>query len=149
MLLVALLGAESPRQDESAGTDYDPSPPQSIHAPMTAVTVEIDIFSGVPNPQWTLSEADSALLLSRLAGLQKTTATPRSAPLGYRGLIVTMPQQGGQSLYVQNGVIEWNDGTTRTFLLDSQRSLERWLAATGRKLLSRDVLEALDAALQQ
>ena len=84
-----------------------------------------------------------------LAGPQPTAARPRIAPLGYRGLLVRMPLRGGQTLYIQNGTIEWDDGTTKTFLHDPQRSVERWLAGTGRELLSRNVQEALDASLPE
>jgi hypothetical protein len=117
-------------------------------AHMTA-TVEIDIFSGRPNPEWTLSEADTAVMVSKLSGLQKAAAGLRSAHLGYRGLVVRMPQQAGRTITIQNGVIESSGGTSSTFFLDPQRSLERWLIGTGRKFLSPEVIEVIDADLQK
>jgi hypothetical protein len=116
---------------------------------MTTITVEIEIFSGMPNPEWTLSEASAAMFLSKLSGLQKTTERPRSTNLGYRGLVARMSQEAGLQMYIQNGLIESSDGTSSTFFLDSQRSLERWLIGTGRKSLSHEILEVIDADLQK
>jgi hypothetical protein len=45
--------------------------------------------------------------------------------------------------------MESSDGTSSTFFLDPQRSLERWLIGTGRKFLGHEVLEAIDADLQR
>jgi hypothetical protein len=148
MLLVALWGTEGARMCERANA-YDVVQLQLMQAHMTPVTVEIDIFSGMPNPDWTLSAADAAMFLSKLSGLQQTVARPQSANLGYRGLVVRMPQEAGRRIYIQNGVIESSDGTSSTFFLDPQRSLERWLIGTGRKFLRHTVLEAIDAALQK
>jgi hypothetical protein len=147
MLLVALSGTEGTRICERANADVVHSQLMQVH--MTTVTVEIDIFSGRPNPDWTLSEADAAVFLSKLSGLQKTAARPRSANLGYRGLVVRMPQEAGRRIYIQKGVIESSDGTSSTFCLDPQRSLEHWLIGIGRKFLSHEVLEAIDADLQK
>jgi hypothetical protein len=121
----------------------------TLRVQMTAVEVEIDIFSGMPNPTWTLSEADAAVFLSKLSGLQETAARPRSTKLGYRGLVVRIPQQGDREIYIQNGVIELSDQTSLTFFLDPERSLERWLIETGKKFLSHEGLEAIEKDLQK
>jgi hypothetical protein len=120
-----------------------------IQAPVTTITVEIDIFSGMPNPEWTLPEASAALFHSRLSGLRETTAKHRSKNLGYRGLVIRMSQETSLTLYIQNGLIEISDGASSTFFLDEQRSLERWLIGTGRKFLSHEILDVIDADLQK
>jgi hypothetical protein len=111
---------------------------------MTAVEVEIDVFSGMPNPIWTLSQADAVVFLSKRSELQKTAARPRSTKLGYRGLFVRLPQEAGREIYIQNGVAEVNDQSSLTFFLDPQRSLERWLIETGKRFLSPETLEAIE-----
>jgi hypothetical protein len=119
---------------------------------MTIVDVEVDIFSGMPNPHWTLSEADAAVFLDRLSALsalEPAAARPLSAHLGYRGLVVRMPQEADREISIQHGFMELRDGTSRSFFLDAQRALERWLIGTGRKRLSREVLEAIDTDLQR
>jgi hypothetical protein len=115
---------------------------------MTTVTVEVDIFSGMPNPVWTLSEAAAAAYLSKLSELSRTAARQRSGKLGYRGLVVRMPEQPGRIVYIQDGVVESDDGTSRTFFRDQQRSLERWLIGTGEELLDRAALSAIDADMR-
>lgn len=148
ILLVLQPGTEG-----VSGCANEPMPTWRNHnvmqAHMTTIIVEIDIFSGMPNPEWTLSEASAAMFLSKLSGLQKTTERPRSTNLGYRGLVVRMSQEAGLQMYFQNGLIESSDGTSSTFFLDPQRSLERWLIGTGRKALSHEILEVIDADLQK
>jgi len=46
------------------------------------VQVELDIFSGRPNPHWTLNERDSQELLQRLQRLSPTKAGEPSGNLG-------------------------------------------------------------------
>ena len=146
ILLAALSGAGA-QICERADACPEGLRSQLVQAQMTPVTVEIDIFSGMPNPEWTLSEPDAAVFLDKLSGLQRLEARPRSSKLGYRGMAVRTGTGGG--MYVQRGVIERNVGATTTFLLDPERSLERWLIGTGRKFLSPAVLEAIDADLRQ
>src|SRR4029453_8944325 len=88
MLLVALSGPLGARLCEQANAyaDVAHSPLMQVH--MTTIVVEIDIFSGMPNPDWILPAGDATEFLARLSGLQKTATRPRSANLGYRGLVV-------------------------------------------------------------
>src|SRR5262245_28479374 len=112
------------------------------------VTVEIDILSGMSNPGWTLSEADAAVFLSKVDGLQPTAVGAKSIILGYRGLVVRMSHKPSQTMFVWNGV-ELSDGKSRSFFHDPQRSLERWLIGTGRGFLSPAICEAVDKDLQR
>jgi hypothetical protein len=50
--------------------------------------VELDAFSGRPNPRWELDEASSQQLRQLQGRLTSTQATPPEAPgLGYRGFL--------------------------------------------------------------
>lgn len=50
--------------------------------------VELDIFSGRPNPRWRLDEPDARALLRLQAGLAEADAAPAEPPaLGYRGFL--------------------------------------------------------------
>jgi hypothetical protein len=46
-------------------------------------------------------------------------------------------------------VIAAKAGTSRTFFLDPQRSLERWLIGTDRKFLNHEILVAIEDDLQK
>jgi hypothetical protein len=144
-----LSGTAGARLSERADARSDVEQSQRGRALMTPVAVEVDIFSGRPNPGWTLSEADATTFRSKLSGLQKTAARSRSANLGYRGLVVTMPQERGTTIYIQNGVVEVSDSTPSSFFLDPQRSLERWLVGTGREFLGPELLETIDVDLKK
>ena len=50
--------------------------------------VELDIFSGMPNPTWTLTNAEADNFVKQLAALPRTSARELSGNLGYRGFIV-------------------------------------------------------------
>ena len=94
MLPFGPLGTKADSPYERANVYSDIAERQLIGAHVRTVEVEVDIFSGMPNPRWTLSEADADVFLSKLAGLQKAVARPRSVNLGYRGLVVQDDARG-------------------------------------------------------
>ena len=51
--------------------------------------VTMDVYSGVPNPSWELSEADAKRLLERVEGKELTAAEDGPSVLGFRGFIVS------------------------------------------------------------
>jgi hypothetical protein len=53
---------------------------------MVAMFVELDVFSGRPNPQWELDEHRSQMLLQLQNRLKVSSQAPAEPPaLGYRG----------------------------------------------------------------
>ena len=114
---------------------------------MSNATVEVDILSGAPNPAWTLSEADAAALLARLAELPAAPARARPGGLGYRGIVVRLTEAPERVVHIHGGLVESSDGRSSAFLRDPDRSLERWLVGTGRDRLAGELLDAIDADL--
>ncbi len=53
--------------------------------------VELNLFSGRPNPTWRLTAEESSEFLKRFAQLRPTNTGRALENLGYRGLIVTGP----------------------------------------------------------
>lgn len=54
------------------------------------ITVELDIFSGNPNPKWALSNKEANELLDRVMADRSLASPPQTVGgLGYRGFIVT------------------------------------------------------------
>ena len=57
------------------------------------VCVELDVFSGRPNPEWEVTGAEASNLLTLLGRLVEERAVHKeklqSSPLGYRGLTLT------------------------------------------------------------
>ena len=106
--------------------------------------VEADLFSGRPNPAWTLDAARADVLADLLRALPSDPVAAGSPPdhLGYRGIVVyevhsVLP--GCDTLRVHGGraYAECTDGL-RTFA-DAGRTVERWLADTGRSHLDPDL----------
>ncbi len=103
----------------------------------------IDVYSGRPAPEWTLTPEETEELLSLLATLPSGGASPRAA-LGYRGVVVRIPGGSGVStLRAGGGVVapEQEDGAT---VADPGRLVERYLWESARRHLAADVIEILE-----
>jgi hypothetical protein len=105
--------------------------------------VELDVFSGRPNPHWnlTLPEANEFLSLFKALPSSRGEGSVREG-LGYRGLIITEPSQrieGYDEIVVSNGVVvaRW-DSQSKQFT-DKNRGLEQWLFQTGRGRLDDEL----------
>ena len=106
--------------------------------------VELDIFSGRPNPVWSLTDAESEQFKHMLSTLSE--CDPKAAfekGLGYRGLIVTPSQDCASwfhrvSLY-NSVVVVFYDNNSEQCLIDEDRKLECWLLQKGKGTLSADL----------
>ncbi|WP_238413206.1 hypothetical protein [Saccharothrix deserti] len=127
-LLVASAACDGRQTGEPAVTD--------------PIEVELDIFSGMPNPTWVLSDADSAELRRRIDESAATTGSAPSGNLGYRGFLVQLTE-GAQPARVRQ-VVQLPDGSAREA---GDRELERWLLDTGRDRLPSDVVAAVEQDL--
>lgn len=102
---------------------------------MTGMDVEVDLYSGRPNPRFRLEPAAAAELMRRLATLRPLPgyATPRDT-LGYRGLRIEAgaAESPVTEIVVSNGVVFVRDrGGAERLLEDLHRGLERWLIEAG------------------
>jgi hypothetical protein len=98
--------------------------------------VELDVFSGRPNPHWTLTsqEASEFVRLLRTLPQQKVEGSVKEG-LGYRGLVVTGSEKsiaGYDEILISNGVVVARQGNESWQFTDKDRVLERWLFQTGR-----------------
>ena len=107
--------------------------------------VELDIFSGMPNPVWILTDAEAASFVKKMAALSRTTATEISGKLGYRGFIVRLTEDAETHfIRVQFGAVHVSKGTTNLYLKDEHRELERWLLNSGRPHLESELWQIAD-----
>lgn len=112
--------------------------------------VELDIFSGRPNPAWPLDAKQARALLLLLRDPPSPPPEPRGGEgLGYRGLLVTtQPDQDAVegSLTIRDGWVVLTGPQGSWGYRDDDRTIERWLLETGRPWLDADLLkEALTA----
>jgi len=116
--------------------------------------VALGIFSGRPNPSWTLTPAQDAELRQRLDAL---TLTDQPFPyaemkLGYYGFALLLPASEGmpsRTVSVFKGIVQVETtGGQVTQLADDDRVLERWLLITATGYVEPDVIEAVRQELE-
>ncbi len=115
--------------------------------------VELDVFSGRPNPTWALSQADINTFQQKLGALPTTAAQPYPDRLGYRGLMVTLTDRasGNRALVwrVSAGVAQIAAGTAHDYYADPDQALESWLLHTGQPYLPADLFATVQAELSR
>lgn len=111
------------------------------------VEVELDIFSGMPNPTWGLTTTQADDLLERLAALPLASPVELSGHLGYRGFIVQVEATETELIHVQAGAVRITKRATTSYFRDVDRKLERWLLDTGRPRLKSEVLQIVERDL--
>lgn len=117
---------------------------QSV-TPAPSAYVELDLFSGRPNPTWELSPADAATLISMIGGLQASPPVDLPTPLGYRGFLVTLDEAKSGSvarIRAFQGIVEYL-GRDTAYYVDPEKQVERWLLATARPTIDEQLYESL------
>jgi hypothetical protein len=112
-----LLACSSPGDDAGAG----------------GFTVELDAFSGRPNPTWTLTGQEAKQLARHLRDLPPADGS-HALPdrLGYRGFWITPKANGPwpeSRLYVHDGVVLIVRPVGPSVLQEDIRGAEKWLIA--------------------
>lgn len=99
---------------------------------MTIQRIEIDVFSGRPNPGWAPATADAVLLQEALLFDKEINCGTVPDTLGYKGFIITFKdaEAGMKSVRVYDGKLSLNNG--KTCYADT-RQLERRLIEQAKK----------------
>lgn len=102
--------------------------------------VMVEVFSGRPNPEWTLTPEQSDELSQRMGFLTPTAAEPPPLGLGYRGVVVrvdatnavgaaSLRAYGETVFYTIDDLVTGVPSTTP--LHDAGGMMETWLLSTG------------------
>ena len=119
---------------------------------MNAAQVEVDVFSGRPNPTWNLTAAEARAFVERFAalpsfpGIGDGDGAEEHQGLGYRGLKVNLFSEGRERrVSIGHGkvVVEEPGSQKPRQFQDPERNLERWLLQTGRGHLDPDLFRHL------
>jgi len=113
--------------------------------PTATSHVELDIFSGLPNPTWELSTIDTATLTDMIDSLQPSPPVDLPTPLGYRGFLVTLdePESGSvATIRAFQGIVEYRGRVTK-YHADPDKQVERWLLATARPYIDGQLYESV------
>jgi hypothetical protein len=117
--------------------------------PTPRIEVSLGIYSGRTDPSWTLTAAESAELRRLLSSLPTTIGEPPQGGLGYHGFVLTTADAGrtDQTLVAYRGAIADVGSGSRTYLVDEDRAVERYLLDTGRTYLSAGEVNAVETDL--
>ncbi len=119
-----------------------------VWAPITGaggkiMQVELNVFSGRPNPHWDLTPQEGQEFLKRFRSLPKGKGSGSVRDgLGYRGLIVTAGSQaidGFDEVVISEGVVLGRQAGGVQMFTDKDRALERWLFGTGKGHVAPDL----------
>lgn len=86
------------------------------------MTVEIDVFSGRPNPRWTLTQQQTTHVEQLLRDLPSTSG-PAASGLGFRGFILS---EGDRRIRVGSGLVHFENETSNRVRGD-EHGLEPYL----------------------
>lgn len=128
-----------------AGGGFGCSPPSATRG--TQMQVEADVYSGRPNPRWTLDAAAAGELARRMGELPAARPAAPAEGLGYRGLVVTGLEGECSEVRVHGGQVRAECGGETRAYADAGRGLERWLLGTGEGRLEPATMELLRGQL--
>lgn len=106
--------------------------------------IELDVFSGRPNPGWMLTEAEAAELEAMMASLPVAVAPPPPFDgLGYRGIVARKPADRGWSLVAFRDTVRIRTLEGSEVRSDPEARVERWLLGTAGDAVDPDLLARL------
>lgn len=116
---------------------------------MHHLRVELDIFSGRPNPVWTLPESGVNSLFEKISKLPPSPALKLPSQLGYRGFAIHLLENAQEvHIQVQNGTVLISREDVVSFFADPGRKLERWLLESGRNFIDEALVNIVEASLR-
>ena len=109
-----------------------------------AATVEVDLFSGRPNPTWSLTPEEVAHLVEIVDELEPAAAQEAPGGLGYRGIRFRLFRQGREIASAESfdEHLSRQGAAGTRHLADPGRKIERWLLGTGEGRIESEVYKA-------
>lgn len=129
----------------------DPSGPLAPLAasPLPSVTVTLGLYSGRPDPSWSLTDAQVAALVGQLAALPVAAGSAPQGGLGYHGfsIVVQHPSQPDETYVAFRGAVTSAGDAPGTYRADPQRTVESALLETGRSHLAATEIAVVETDL--
>jgi hypothetical protein len=104
-----------------------------------SVIVTLNVFSGRPNPSWTISEEEAADLegrIARIADHSNLKALEPLAGLGYRGFSIRR-DESPYSRHIYAGIVDPGHGIPS--LIAGDREVEQWLLSSARTTIGESI----------
>lgn len=149
LLVVAALAA-------CAGPKIETGPPSSSTptvaasaSPAPDIVATLGIYSGRPDPSWTLTDAQAGAVIAAIAALPVATGVPPEGGLGYHGFSVVLPRPGraDETVVAYRSTVAPPGVGPRPHRSDPGRTVERLLLDTGRAMLTSAEIAAVEADL--
>ena len=111
--------------------------------------IELDVFSGRPNPTWSLNDEQARKYLARFKALKisESKRVPYDG-LGYRGFKVTGFQEYDE-VTIGDEIVEASYGRKRYQWFDEGRNLEKYLVKTAKGHIDEDLYRVIDSAIEK
>jgi len=109
-----------------------------------AVEVTLGIYSGMPDPVWTLTPGQATDLAAALARLSRVDESAPTGGLGYHGFTVVTPER---TLVAYDAKVASVSSDPPYVLYDPDRTIERFLLATAPPKLTAEERRAVTDAL--
>lgn len=109
-----------------------------------SVEVVLGLYSGVPDPAWTLTPEQANELAAALAALTRVNESAPAGGLGYHGFTIVTPDG---TLVAYAGTVLSADSNPPYVLDDPDRTIERFLLATARAHVTAEELRVVADAL--
>jgi len=80
--------------------------------------VELDVFSGRPNPTWSLSAEQVKELIGLFQNLPPADQSAPETGLGYRGFLISNPDRAGglaKHIRIYGGIVTMTDGHEQSY----------------------------------
>ena len=110
-------------------------------------TVELDIYSGRPNPSWALPDTLVAPLLREIEKLPTVAGQEMFEGLGYRGFSVNFSPKNGDSTFtlrVHRQLVRVQKAGAATFRIDPDRAVEKMLIESARAHVDTAALRVVE-----
>lgn len=144
-LLVLLLALTWPRTNESVTMDLS-----KLLADNENVLVRCQVFSGLPAPEWPLSDLVRSQVVSAVSKLQQSPRPVTPLPsLGYRGFELRIGSTDNEvSLWILGDSVRVRHEGKELFFVDTSNQLEHVLVESARGELDSTVLDLIQETVE-
>ncbi len=118
---------------------------QEQNKKMQKINVELDIFSGRPNPSWELSSEEVSELVRYMDGLIPVSQPAVASILGYRGFVISnigkitgLPVK----IHVFNGILTVTENGSTNYYKDVN-NVENWLIGKAKEHGYGDIINEI------
>lgn len=108
--------------------------------------VILDIFSGMPNPNWDLSQQQRDEFLKKISLLPTTEKFQNDNGLDYRGFIV---EEKLKRFEVKDGLVKVVQNNTVYMLEDKEYNIELWLLDTAPNNIDQSLLKMVKEKIEE